>query len=125
MKARLKIKQINTILSIFGLAALLLSSPCKVRNLIQAELGIPQTKVLNKSKATIAPSSCQAFAASRAVQTLSVQEVLQPDSPIQEAYHSKIAIHSAQYLCTRKALNGQLIYDVPLYILYHSMLLYS
>lgn len=125
MKARVKIKQINPILSIFGLAVLLLFSPCKVRNLVQAELGIPQTKVLNKSKATIAPSSCQAFAASTAVQTLSSQEVLQPDSPIQEAYHSKIAIRPSQYLCTKRASSGQLIYDVPLYILYHSILVYS
>lgn len=125
MKARIKIKQINSILSIFGLAALLLFSPCKVRNLIQAELGIPETKVLNKSKATIASSSCQTFAAFTAVQVLSSQEVLQSDLPTPEGYHSKVAISSPQYFRTKRASIDQLIYDVPLYILYHNILLYS
>lgn len=40
---------LRSILGLLGLAVLLIVSPCKVRNAIQAELGIPTTSVSNKS----------------------------------------------------------------------------
>lgn len=52
-------KKISTALSVLGLALLLLVSPCQVRNFIQAELGLPQTEVSNKSKTALTQSSCQ------------------------------------------------------------------
>lgn len=41
-----------------GLLLLLALSPCKVRNFIELQLGIPQTSVLNKSQTTITNSNC-------------------------------------------------------------------
>src|SRR5690606_41833548 len=61
MKAPLKTRNIRTLLSVFGLATLLLLSPCKVRNFIQAEVGVPQTTVLNSSQTSISTTSCVAF----------------------------------------------------------------
>ena len=58
MKEKLNIKALNTLLPILGLAVLLLLSPCKVRNFIQAELGVPQTEISNKNKTTVSSSSC-------------------------------------------------------------------
>lgn len=45
-------------LPVLGLVLLLLLSPCKVRNFIQAELGIPQTEVANKNQTTFSNSNC-------------------------------------------------------------------
>ena len=47
-----KITQKSTLFPIIGLIFLLLFSPCKVRNFIQAELNVPQTEVLSKSQTT-------------------------------------------------------------------------
>ena len=58
MKAKLNIKAAQQLFPILGLAVLLLLSPCKVRNYIQAELGIPQTEISNKIKTTVSSSSC-------------------------------------------------------------------
>ncbi len=61
MKRKINIKKICGLLPFLGLALLLLLSPCKVRNFIQAELGIPLTEVANKSKTTISNSTCSIF----------------------------------------------------------------
>ena len=42
-----------------GLVFLLLLAPCKVRNYIQAELGLPTTEVSNKSQANFNNSNCK------------------------------------------------------------------
>ncbi len=52
------IKTLFNILPVFGVVVLLLLSPCKVRNYIQAELDIPLTKVANKSQTTISNVNC-------------------------------------------------------------------
>ncbi len=43
--------------------ALLVLSPCKVRNFIQAQLGVPQTEVLNKSQTTREQANCRVYEA--------------------------------------------------------------
>lgn len=53
MKEKLNVKNRSALLSVIGLAFLLLLSPCKVKNFIQAELGVSKTEVLNESKTTI------------------------------------------------------------------------
>tara|TARA_R110002049_G_scaffold293156_4_gene478021 strand:- start:2442 stop:2819 length:378 start_codon:yes stop_codon:yes gene_type:complete len=58
VKEKLNIKSILTILPFWGLAVLLLLSPCKVRSFIQGELDIPQTEVVNKSQTTISNTNC-------------------------------------------------------------------
>lgn len=66
-----KSKRNNLYLSIIGLVILLLLSPCKVRNFIQAELGVSQTEVLNKSQTTISQSNCKTFEVSKVVKNSS------------------------------------------------------
>ncbi|WP_338731712.1 hypothetical protein [Mangrovimonas cancribranchiae] len=58
MKEKISIKTIASLLSLVGLAVLLILSPCKVRNFIQQELGTQQTEVSNKNKTTISLSNC-------------------------------------------------------------------
>src|SRR5690606_34914960 len=71
VKKRLYIKPIFSMLSITGLALLLLLSPCKVRNFIQSELGVSQTQALNKSQSTISQYSCFAFEITESAETVS------------------------------------------------------
>ncbi|GAA4300040.1 hypothetical protein [Aestuariibaculum suncheonense] len=42
--------------ALLGFVLLLLLSPCKVRNFIQDELGVPKTEISNKNKTTFNPS---------------------------------------------------------------------
>jgi len=58
VKEKTDIKTTNTILPILGLVLVLLLSPCKVRNFVQEQLGVPQTEVTNKSKSTLNNSDC-------------------------------------------------------------------
>ena len=58
MRAKTKIKALSGLLPFFGLALLLLLSPCKVRNFLQAELGLAKTKVVSKNKTTLNNNNC-------------------------------------------------------------------
>ena len=58
MRGKTKIKALSGLLPVFGLALLLLLSPCKVRNFIQAELDIAKTKVVSKNKTTLNNNNC-------------------------------------------------------------------
>lgn len=55
MKEKLNIQ---TVFPILGLVLLLLLSPCKVRNFIQAELGVPQTEVTSKNQSSFNNYGC-------------------------------------------------------------------
>ncbi len=125
VKESCHINKNNSILSIFGLVLLLLISPCKVRNFIQAELGIPQTKVLNKSQSTISQSNCQNFELSGTVQTISRHTFQQPDFPFPEASIVEFAINLIKYSFNLHTLRNQLVSNVPLYILYQNIQVYS
>lgn len=112
-------------MSIFGLAVLLLLSPCKVQNFIQAELGIPQAKVLNKSQSAISQSNCLTYETSEAIQTIFEQNVQQPDYSISEAYSFELIVKLPKHSLTQKSSRSQLVSDVPLYILYQNLQVYS
>ncbi len=58
MRKLTKISNTSTLFPIIGLIFLLLFSPCKVRNFVQAELNVPQTEVSNKSQTTYNQISC-------------------------------------------------------------------
>ncbi|WP_066758250.1 hypothetical protein [Crocinitomix algicola] len=60
MKLKRTIKTLISTVPIFGLGILLLLAPCKVRNFIQAELGLEITKVSNLSQTNfnVAQSDC-------------------------------------------------------------------
>lgn len=59
MRGKINIKSKSAFFTVIGFTFLLLLSPCKVRNYIQSELGIPQTEVTNKSQLTISASDCK------------------------------------------------------------------
>jgi hypothetical protein len=125
VKENFKINKLYTILSIFGLVLLLLLSPCKVRNFIQSELGIPQTQVLNKSQTAISQSNCQNFELSKIVQTISKQTLQQLDFQISEASSFEFAINLITYSFNLNTSRIQQVSDVPLYILYQNLKVYS
>ena len=125
VKGRCKTNKVNAILSVIGLVLLLLLSPCKVRNFIQAELGIPQTKVLNKSQSTISQANCQNFELSKNVQTISGKNLQYPDLPSSKASSFEIAINLIKDSFNLGTLRNQLISNVPLYILYQNIQVYS
>ncbi|ALJ04616.1 hypothetical protein APS56_05450 [Pseudalgibacter alginicilyticus] len=58
MKENFNTKTIHRTLPLLGLALLLLLSPCKVRNFIEAELNVPLTEVSNKSQTTFSNLDC-------------------------------------------------------------------
>ena len=61
MSVKRNIKSSYSILPIFGFILVLILSPCKVRNFIQATLDIPETEVTNKNQTTIGNSNCSTF----------------------------------------------------------------
>lgn len=62
-------------LSITGLVLLLLLSPCNVRKHLQSELGMPQTEVSNKSKASVGTTNCNSQEINDAAVTISKPSV--------------------------------------------------
>ncbi|MGX1023542.1 hypothetical protein ACSSV5_000694 [Psychroflexus sp. MBR-150] len=125
MRKSSTIKKVYSILSIFGLALLLLLSPCKVRNFIQAELGISQTKVLNKSQSTISQSNCQTFQATETIQTISKPTFQQPGFLVSEIYPCEFTINLLRHSFIYGPSRNHSVSDVPLYILYQNLKVYS
>jgi hypothetical protein len=125
VKASYKIKQVSSVMSIFGLVLLLLLSPCKVRSFIQAELGIPKTNVLSKSQSTAFQTHCQNFEVSETVNTTSKPVIQQPNFLISEAYHFEFTVNLIKHSFNLNTSRNQLVSDVPLYILHQNLLVYS
>ncbi|MDO6761183.1 hypothetical protein Q4566_13310 [Tamlana sp. 2_MG-2023] len=115
----------NSTLSLFGLVLLLLLSPCKVRNFIQNELGIPQTKVLNKSQSSISESNCETFEFSETIQTVTNPTFQQPGFLISEASQFDFTTYLLGNTFNLNTSKNQQVSDVPLYILYQNLKVYS
>ena len=125
MKKSNKINKANLILSIFGLVLFLLLSPCKVRNFIQTELGIPQAKVLNKSQSTIFQSNCQTFDVSEAIKLFSKLDIQQPNFLPLEVNGFEFTIDLLKHSFNLSPSSSQQATGVPLYILYQNLKVYS
>lgn len=125
MKEGLKIKEASLILSIFGLVVLLLFSPCKVRNFIQVELGIPQTEVLNKSQSIASQSDCLTYEVSKTVLAYSKPSLHQPSFLLTEVDSFEPTINQTSYLFTPYTSVNKLVCDIPLYILYQNLKIYA
>lgn len=112
-------------LSITGLALLLLLSPCKVRNFIQSELGVSQTQALNKSQSTISQYSCFAFEITESDETILKPSITVTNLLFTAAYSvdfsSRFYKHPVIFNPSEHISNS----DVPLYILYRNLKIYS
>lgn len=120
MKENINKKSIQTILPILALAVLLLFSPCKVRNFIQAKLSIPLTEVTNKSKSNLVDSNCSDLEFADGIltkETTSFQHDLIISTPVDFSFNS------AHYFKKPLQLTRSLDHyasAVPLYILYQN-----
>ena len=125
VKEGLEIKNVSLMLSILGMALLLMFSPCKVRNFIEVELGLPQTEVLNKSQSIVSQSDCQSFEASEIVQTNSQPTLHQPDFLFTDASNIEISTNLPNHLFTSHTSVFQQVADIPLYILYQNLKIHA
>ena len=112
-------------LSIFGIVLLLLISPCKVRNFVQAEIDVPQTEVSNKSKSSLSKSNCQSLEITKAVQTISKPTFEQPDHLLSSFIDFDYAIDLLNESFKLNASAERLNADIPLYILYKNLKLHT
>ncbi|TXE17554.1 hypothetical protein ES731_11935 [Psychroflexus gondwanensis] len=119
MKELQNIKPSRSLFPIIGLAFLLLLSPCKVRNFIQAELGVPQTEVANRSQTSLSSSNCSI---SEVVTTpISKIDSSTQEAPVFAAKHFDLDIHriavskAAGHFHKERNLS---VSSIPLYILY-------
>ena len=124
MKEKIEIKKYYSILSMYGLVLLLLLSPCKVRNFVQAELGLPQTNVLNKSQTTISSTSCVTFDIAKTNQSSSSDKKAPENLASNEffAFHFPVQLKITN---THRISKSKLIPSLPLYILYQNIQVYS
>lgn len=108
-------------LPILGMTLLLLLSPCKVRNFVQAELDMPQTEVSNKSKSAISNTGCSFFeVASDALVTEKASfQNLHAFAAIGFVLVFRASGFSHHYAQPHNA-RIHLAIDVPLYILYQN-----
>ena len=125
VKEGLEIKNVSLMLSILGMALLLMFSPCKVRNFIEVELGLPQTEVLNKSQSIVSQSDCQSFEASEIVQYNSKPTLHQHDLLFTDASNIEISTNLPNHLFTSHTSVFQQVADIPLYILYQNLKIHA
>lgn len=111
----------NSLLSIFGIVLLLLISPCKVRNFVQAEIDVPQTEVSNKSKSSVSKSKCQSLVISKKTQTISKPSFEQPEHFLSAFIDLELAIDSLNDSFKLYTSQNQLNAEIPLYILYQNL----
>jgi len=125
MKEKTSIKSLQALIPILGLAVLLLLSPCKVRNFIQEELGVPQTEVSNKSQSTISQINCTLFQTSETIQNVSKLTFKHVGFQISEYPTLNGAINVVKHVFTAKTLRKHRVSTIPLYILYQNLKVYS
>lgn len=112
-------------LSVLGLALLLLLSPCKVKNFIQAELGVPQTKVLNKSQTTLSQSICLGVEVSELVEVTARPDFKHHYFPISGTFFIELPNNSLHHAISPGQSRNHPVPEVPLYILYQNLKVYS
>lgn len=127
MKLKRTIKTLISTVPIIGLGILLLLAPCKVRNFIQAELGLEITKVSNLSQTNfnVAQSDCS-------ILTNENQSAKKTSSNLhkQKVDHNGFAcfISSKTNVSTYKSVKPRSLKHPtkkPLYILQKGLLVYS
>jgi len=115
----------NRILLIIGLVVLLLVSPCKVRNFLQVEIGIPKTEVSNKSQTTVSQSNCQDVNLPQIVQSTSKPTLKLLNLSTLDFYNFIFSDSSLKHIFKAYTTKTQQESEVPLYILYQNLKVYS
>ena len=115
----------SSMLSIFGIVILLLISPCKVRNFVQAEIDVPQTEVSNKSKSSVSGSKCQTLEISKKAQTISKPAFEQPEHFSSAFTNLDFSIDLLNDSFKLNKSKHQLNAEIPLYILYQNLKLHT
>ncbi|HZW62712.1 MAG TPA: hypothetical protein VFF15_03610 [Flavobacteriaceae bacterium] len=124
MNPNARLIHIRILLAVSGLALLLLLSPCKVRNYIQAELGIAQTQVPGKSQTVLSQTSCYTVDVHKAVEQVTKPESQSPQALFSVPFSTLtvLASNSCLSLITGENPSGT---NIPLYILYQNLKVYS
>ena len=117
MKKKITIKTFTSFSTLLVLCLFLLLSPCKVRNFIQDELGIPQTETSNKSKTTF-QSVCKEFGDANKKDTTekSVKENFALNFQDSEVFRFSITSWKPNLALPTK--QNQKVLPIPFYILY-------
>ena len=109
-----------------GLALLLLLSPCKVKNFIHAELGIPKTEISKTGKNQLNSSSCTTAELTESALTFSKQ-ISQHASGIKASNSifgfKTIEVSAPLFIPFQK--RNILVSLTPYYILYQNFKVYS
>ena len=124
-KEKLFVKKIPFKTYVFGLAVLLLLSPCKVRNFIQAGLDLPQTEVSNKSQSTVSQAFCKILVVSDAVEATSKPIDQLFNDPHSQAEQSTLEVTSHKPCFSFYTSRNLSVSEVSLYILYQNLQIYS
>ncbi len=126
MKEKLTLKNLSNCLPILGLAFLLLLSPCKVKNFIHAELGIPKAEVSNIGKTPISSSNCSTIELTENALTFSKQAAQQSLAfhPNEEATFYFKAIDFSNPLIIPNQKRNVPVSLTPYYILYQNFKVY-
>lgn len=125
MREKTNIRNYKFIMTVSGLVLLLLLSPCKVRNYVEYQIGVPQTEVSNKSQSTITNSGCKILEVYDAVHTST--KATFPPSDLSNANTSQLVLsfdlhHPSIY---PHSSGNHPVSLVPLYILYQNFKVYS
>ena len=121
-----KITQKSTLFPIIGLIFLLLFSPCKVRNFVQAELNVPQTEVSNKSQTTHNQLSCyDSEITDASLIQVAASTKISPFFPTRAFNFSLYFIESfPNKITTNYQKKGFITSSIPLYILFKNFKVY-
>ena len=121
VKNNFNIKSISILLSVLGMAVLLLVAPCNVRNFIQVELGVSQTEVLNKSQSHLNTAQCSTkLDIDQVIHTSKVEIKLSPSLAVNSlSIEIPETLDFSGFNSIYQTSSEPLLY-VPLYILYQS-----
>jgi hypothetical protein len=118
------VKKFNNFTSVFSVVALgllLLVSPCKVRNFIQAELGVEQTQVSNKSQSFVPQFNCQHLEHAEANALISKTGLEFTSYAGSLNFNVNLDTISHRSLVVKHDTSSKVASSVPLYILYNHL----
>ena len=116
-----KFNNFTSVFSVLALGFLLLFSPCKVRNFIQAELGVEQTQVSSKSQSYVTQLNCQTQDIAQTKALTSKLDFDQTSSTGSLNFNVDLDTISHRSLVVKYDTSSKVASSVPLYILYNHL----